>query len=120
MTTLKNKLAAFVLLATICGAQSMTVGPAVAASKKKVWTIYDRQVELRKKVEKAFKANELTEKESNKLNGQLDDIDADVQKMKEKNAGKLSYKDEGKLEKRLNKVSLDLQKYQLAKRVTVH
>lgn len=106
------------IVAIACGTSN--IPSADAAPKKKVYTIYDRQVELRKKVEKAFKANELTEKEMGKLNGQLDDINADVDKMKAKNGGKLSYADEGKLEKRLNKVSLSLQKYELTKRVTAH
>ena len=115
---MKTKLLALVLLATVCGAQSISL-PQMAEAKKP-YTITDRQVELRKKVQVAFKKNELTAKEQTKLNDQLDDIDADIAKAKDKNGGKLSYKDEGKMEKRLNKVSVDLQKWQLEKRVVVH
>jgi hypothetical protein len=94
--------------------------PEAAMAKPKVWTIYDRQVDLRKRVEKGAKDNELTFKEAKKLNSRLDEVAADVDKMKSKNDGKLSYKDEGKLEKRLNGISLDMDKCQLAKRVVAH
>jgi hypothetical protein len=109
-----------ILIVTVCGGTLCGEPASAAAPHKKPYTVTDRQNELRKKVAVAAKQNELTQKEASKLNQMLDDVDADIQKMKSKNAGKLSYKDEGKVEKRLNKVSLDLQKYQLAKRVTAH
>ena len=90
--------------------------PALKVEAKQ-WTVYERQVELRKRVEKGYKANELTEKEAKKLNDRLDDIVRDADKMKSKNGDKLSYKDQGKLEKRLNAISLVIQKYELKKRV---
>jgi hypothetical protein len=109
-----------ILIVTVCGGTLCGEPASAEAPHKKPYTVTDRQNELRKKVAVAAKQNELTQKEASKLNQMLDDVDADIQKMKSKNAGKLSYKDEGKVEKRLNKVSLDLQKYQLAKRVTAH
>lgn len=110
------KLLAVLVAVTIYGGVTMDA----AYAKKKVYTITDRQVELRNKVEASFKANELTQKEQTKLIGDLDSVDASIVKMKEKNGGKLSYKDEGKLEKSLNRVSLTLSKYGLKKRVTAH
>ena len=88
------------------------------AAKPKVWTVTDRQVELRKRVDKGLKDNELTAKEAKKFAEQLDNLEDSINKMKTKNDGKLSYKDEGKVEKRLNEISLDIEKKQLAKRVT--
>jgi hypothetical protein len=116
------KLLALFVAATIFGGVIADNAFAAPAKKptKKAYTVTDRQVELRRKIEVAFKQNELTQKESNKLLGELVDIADDIEKAKAKNAGKLSYKDEGKMEKRLNKVSLSLTKYQLNKRVTVH
>lgn len=84
----------------------------------KKWTITDRQVELRKRVENGLRANELNNKEAKQINGRLDQLDKDIEKMKSKNGGKLSYKDEGKVEKRLNSISLEMEGKELAKRVT--
>lgn len=86
----------------------------VDAAKK--WTVTQRQVELRKRVAKGQKDNELTLKESEKFNNRLDEIGSDIDKYKSKNGGKLSYKDEGKIEKRLNNLSIDIQKAELRKR----
>lgn len=117
---MKRQLLSLLLLVTVCGGAA-SVQPACAKGpSKKVYTVTDRQVELRNKVAAAAKANELTAKEAEKLNSTLTDIDEDIVRMKAKNGGKLSYKDEGKVEKRLNTVSIDLQKYQLKKRVTAH
>ncbi|MBS2001669.1 MAG: hypothetical protein U0103_02570 [Candidatus Obscuribacterales bacterium] len=81
------------------------------------WTIYERQVRLRKEVSQGMKANELTKKEYDGLNDSLTKIDERIKKMKAKNLGKLSIKDQGKIEKSLNDVSLKIQKYRLEKRV---
>lgn len=119
---MKAKLIAILIAATVCGAGLSQEALSANQKKptKKVYTVTDRQVELRKKVDVAFKANELTEKEAAKLTDELTDIAEAIEKAKAKNAGKLSYKDEGKAEKRLNKVSLSITKYQLNKRVTAH
>jgi hypothetical protein len=116
---MKRALIATLIAATIFGGMVESTAEA-APAKKKVYTVTDRQVELRAKVDAAFKHNELTEKQATGLAGDLDNINADIEKMKSKNGGKLSYKDEGKVEKRLNKVSLTLTKFELAKRVTAH
>jgi hypothetical protein len=116
---MKVQIIAIMIAATVLGGIGTT--PVTAAPKaKKVYTVTDRQVELRKKADAAFKHNELTEKQVTSINGDLDDINGDIEKMKSKNGGKLSYKDEGKIEKRLNKISLTLTKWELAKRVTAH
>jgi septal ring factor EnvC (AmiA/AmiB activator) len=111
-------IATLAFLATIAGIVGSS--PNAMAAKSKVWTITDRQMELRRRVEKGLKGSELTAKEAKKLNDHLNDIDTDINKMKTKNAGKLSYKDEGKIEKRLNDISLDLEKCELQKRVVAH
>jgi hypothetical protein len=116
---MKSKLFSILLAATIFGGIAAPTA-VTAAPKKKVYTITDRQVELRSKVDAAFKHNELTLKQADGLRGDLDDINGDIEKMKSKNGGKLSYKDEGKVEKRLNKVSLSLTKWELQKRATPH
>ncbi len=113
---MKQKIIVLLMLVTMFSGVCATE---VCAAKKK-YSVYDRQVELRKKVEAGQKKNELTAKEANGLNGDLDDITSSIEKMKSKNAGKLSYKDEGKIEKRLNKISLTLSKKELAKRVIAH
>src|SRR5262245_44060862 len=100
---MKRQLLALGLVVGCMVGTAVTTHNVEAAGKKKVWTITDRQQELRKRVEKGQKANELTAKEAGKMNDMLDDIAKDIDKMKEKNDGKLSYKDEGKIEKRLNK-----------------
>ena len=92
-------------------------GSGSGVDAKKQWTIYERQVELTKRIASGEKANELTLKEADKLRKRMADINERVEKAKAKNGGKISYKDEGKIEKDLNKVSLDIQKLKLEKRV---
>lgn len=113
-------LSALLVLGFVCLPGTISAPSAVAKTTKRPLTITDRQVVLRKKVAAGQKANELTAKEATKLNDGLDEVSADIEKMKTKNAGKLSYKDEGKIEKRLNGISLKLDKLQLQKRVTAH
>ncbi|HEY9731249.1 MAG TPA: hypothetical protein V6C89_05020 [Drouetiella sp.] len=81
------------------------------------WTIYERQVRLKKEVAQGMKANELTKKECDGLYDSLNGINERIQKMKSKNNGKLSIKDQGKIERSLNDVSVRIQKYRLEKRV---
>lgn len=81
------------------------------------WTIYERQVRLKKEVAQGMKANELTKKEYEGLMDSLTHINERITKMKAKNFGKLSIKDQGKIEKSLNDVSVRIQKYRLEKRV---
>lgn len=100
-----------------CGVIATGIISQSDADAKKKYTVYERQVELRKRVDKGQKDNELTLKEADGYRNRLDDINADVEKYKSKNGGKLSYKDEGKIEKRLNNLSLDIQKSNLNKRV---
>ena len=113
---MKEKIIVLLMLVTMFSGVCATE---VFAAKKK-YSVTDRQVELRKKVEVGQQKNELTAKEATGLNGDLDDITASIEKMKSNNAGKLSYKDEGKIEKRLNKISVTLTKKELTKRVTPH
>lgn len=115
---MKTKLLSLLLAVMFIG--GICIDAAFSAPKKKPYTVTDRQVELRKKVEAGVKSNELTAKEADKLISDLESIASAIEKSKSKNGGKLSYKDEGKAEKRLNKVSLTLTKYNLSKRVTAH
>lgn len=46
------------------------------------WTIYERQVRLKKEVAQGMKANELTKKEYDGLNESLNDINERIKKMK--------------------------------------
>jgi len=87
--------------------------PCVHAKK---YTIYDREVALERKIESAYKANQLTLKEADGLKAKIKDIKDDEQKMKDKNGGKLSYENMHDVENSLNKVSEKLQKKQLEKR----
>jgi 5-bromo-4-chloroindolyl phosphate hydrolysis protein len=81
------------------------------------WTIYQRQVRLKKEAAQGMKANELTKKEYDGLLESLEDINTRIRKMKEKNAGKLSIKDQGKIERSLNDISVKITKLRLEKRV---
>jgi hypothetical protein len=109
----------FILAASLLLGAGLVMMPPVQARhhySKKV-TITDRQVELTQKIDKAYKDNELTLKESDDLKGKLQKIKESEDEMKTKNGGKLSYADENTLEKSLNSVSEKLQKKMLAKRI---
>ena len=80
-------------------------------------TVYDRQVALKKEVDRAQSGKELTLKEADGFREKLDKVNEKKEKMIEKNGGKLSYKDEQKVEKWLNGISVDIQKKRLAKRI---
>lgn len=92
----------------------LVVSPSVQAKK---YTITDREVALERKIDKAFKGNQLTLKEADNLKDKMKNIKDDEQKMKDKNGGKLSYENMTSLETSLNKVSEKLQKKMLEKRV---
>lgn len=98
-------------LALLVGASAMQL-PAQAG-----WTIYERQVRLKKEVGQGMKANELTKKEYDGLLNDLSNVNERIKKMKSKNFGKLSIKDQGKIERSLNDISVKIQKYRLEKRV---
>ena len=93
---------------------AFAVSPCVQAKK---YSITDRQVSLEKKIDKAYKDNQLTLKEADGLKEKIQEVRDDEQKMKDKNGGKLSYKNQTSLEKDLNSVSEKLQKKMLEKRV---
>lgn len=93
---------------------AFAVSPVVQAKK---YTISDREVSLEKKVDAAYKANQLTLKEADNLKSKLSDVKDEEVKMKQKNGGKLSYENLTKLEKDLNKISEKLQHKMLEKRV---
>jgi hypothetical protein len=92
---------------------AFAVSPCVQAKK---YTIYDREVALERKIDKAYKANQLTLKESDSLKNKIKDIKENEQDMKNKNGGKLSYENMNDLEKSLNKVSNKLNQKMLDKR----
>ncbi len=89
------------------------MGNSVEARK---YTIYDRQVALEKKIDKAYKDNQLTLKEADNLKGKIKSVKEEEEKMKNKNGGKLSYEDNTTLEKDLNKISDKLHRKMLDKR----
>jgi septal ring factor EnvC (AmiA/AmiB activator) len=109
-----SKIAVALCVAMLC---VQFVAPSTADAAKKKWTIYERQVDLQKRIEKGEKSNELTKKEADKLRDRMADIKDRVEKWTAKNGGKLTYKDQGKIEKDLNKVSTDLTKWSLEKRL---
>ncbi len=101
------------------GIFALSLGVAFAVSpsaQARNYSINDRQVSLERKIDSAYKANQLTLKEADSLKGKIKDIKEDEQKMKDKNGGKLSYADMTILEKDLNKVSDKLHRKQLDKR----
>lgn len=89
----------------------------VQPADAKKWTVYDRQITLGARIERAEQAKELTFKEASDLREDLSDIQRDKGKMMLKNNGRLSYEDEHKLEERLNKVSTEIHRKKLEKRV---
>lgn len=93
---------------------AFAISPCVQARK---YTIYDREVSLERKINAAYKANQLTLKEADGMKNKLKDIKEDEQNMKSKNGGKLSYENMNDIEKDLNKVSNKLNKKMLEKRV---
>jgi hypothetical protein len=94
---------------------AFAVSPSTVQAKK--YSIYDREVCLEKKIDSAYKANQLTLKEADSLKDKIREIKEEEEKMKDKNGGKLSYENQTSLEKNLNKVSEKLQKRMLEKRV---
>lgn len=90
---------------------------AVSSADAKKYTIYQRQIALKARINKAERAKELTFKEAQHFKDDLADIQEDKEKMISKNNGKLSYEDENKLEKKLNRISTSIQKHKLEKRV---
>jgi hypothetical protein len=93
---------------------AFAVSPCAQAKK---YSVYDREVSLERKIDSAYKANQLTLKEADSLKDKIKGVKEDEQKMKDKNGGKLSYENVTDLEKELNKVSEKLHKKQLEKRV---
>lgn len=91
------------------------VVPGDAIAKK--YTIYQRQVILRDRINRAEKAKELTFKEAKDLREDLGDIQNRKINMMNNNNGKLAYDDETDLEQDLNKVSATIHKWKLNKRV---
>src|SRR5271156_3044692 len=84
---------------------AFAVSPCVQARK---YTIYDREVSLEKKIDTAYKANQLTLKEADSLKKKIQDVKETEQTMKDKNGGKLGIEDTTTLEKSLNKISVKL------------
>ena len=81
------------------------------------YTITDREVALERKIDSAYKANQLTLKEVDNLKDKIKSVKENEQKMKDKNGGKLSYENNTSLEKDLNKISDKLHTKMLDKRV---
>ena len=79
------------------------------------YTVSDRQVSLEKKIDTAYKDNQLTLQEADDLRGKIKKVKDKEQKMKDNNGGKLSYSDKTTLEKSLNSVSEKLHKKMLEK-----
>lgn len=104
----------WVTLAVI--AAIVTAGSVSPADAKK-YTIYQRQIALKTRVNKAERAKELTFKEAKHFRDELADVQEDKDKMISKNNGRLSYEDENKLEKKLNSISTSITKHKLEKRV---
>lgn len=98
---------------------AMTASASTVEARKhtKPYTITDREEILAKKIDVAYKDNQLTLKEQKNLQDKLDRVRTDEQKMKDKNGGKLSYKDQTSLEKELNSISTKLHGKMLDKRV---
>lgn len=98
-------------------ALSLVVACAVSpAAQARKYTIYDRQVVLERKIDSAFRANQLTLKEADSLKDKLKNVKEEEQRMKQKNGGKLSYENQTSLERDLNKISEKLHKKELEKR----
>jgi len=112
-----TKVATLTLSLLIALSGGIFVSALEASAKPKV-TITMRIERLSKKIDKGQKSNELTLKEAEKLRGEIADINAKIEKAKEKNGGKLSYEDETKMEKELNKVSVGITKKSLNKRTS--
>ncbi len=110
-----TKVASFCLSLMMATGMSTLLSVTEASAKPKV-TITMRIERLTAKINKSQKSNELTLKEADHLREDIADINAKIEKAKEKNGGKLSYADENKIEKDLNKVSLKITKNSLNKR----
>lgn len=84
----------------------------------KQFSIFDRQKQLMKDVNKAQKSNQLTDKEAHKMRKKLAQVARKKTKMlrKSKGAG-LSSSNKVTLEKDLNSISLEIKKLMLQKRV---
>lgn len=104
------------LVSAVVVAVIVAAGSSSPADAKK-YTIYQRQIALKNRVNKAERAKELTFKEAQNFRDDLAEIQEDKEKMTCKNNGKLSYEDENKLEKKLNRISTSIQKHKLEKRV---
>mgnify|MGYP000113432034 CR=1 FL=1 len=110
-----TKAASFCLSLIMATGMSALVSVTDASAKPKV-TITMRIERLSAKISKGQKSKELTLKEADHLREDISDINARIEKAKEKNGGKLSYADQNKIEKDLNKVSLKITKNSLNKR----
>lgn len=101
------------MLCSVLALASLSIGSVEA----KKWTVTQRQERLSSEIDSAYRANQLTLKEADKLKGEVLRIAEREQKMKVKNGGKLSYENTNDLEKDLNSLSVKLHKKVLEKRV---
>jgi hypothetical protein len=104
-------------LVTAAVVAAILAASAVSPADARKYTIYQRQIALKSRINRAERAKELTFKEAKHYRSELADVQHDKDKMMSKNNGKLSYEDTTRLEKKLNHISAAVQKRELEKRV---
>jgi uncharacterized coiled-coil protein SlyX len=106
---MKRTLFSFVCLLTILMMQFVFVGEAEA----KKWTVTQRIEKLSAEIAEGRKANELTVKQMDTLQGMVTSIKEKMAKMKEKNGDKLSVPDTKKLHDDMTEISVKMLRMRL-------